>query len=119
MLWAARGVNRNDWTPIRAGLGVSLVFGLIYCALIIVDLAQVSFSYQTNAYGSLYFIIAAFQLVTVAGGLVANAVTLFWALRSSNAGEQQSVTDLALYWGYLALSGIIVFFTLYILPYVI
>ncbi len=120
MWWAARGVRRDTWGAVRGGLAVAVLTGLVYIALQLYHLTLAGFNHQSQAYGSLYFIITIVQAAVIGGGLLAVGATLFWALRSKgSASEQNSVTDLSLYWIYGGVSSVLVFVTLYVLPYVI
>lgn len=125
-MWlAARGVQRNEGGPVQAGLLLGVVLGSAYIALNLLSYNTLGFNYQTQAFGSIFALLAAFQLITTFVVLVMMAAALFWFIRgASRRGREQpnrhqSITDIALLWAYVAVAGLLTYTLLYIAPYVI
>jgi uncharacterized membrane protein YozB (DUF420 family) len=99
--------------------------GVIYFALNLFSYTRLGFNHQTQAFGSIFAVMAVFQMLTIFAALVMSAVTLFWFLRSARrSGEEEprrhkSVTDIALFWYYTAAAGVVTYLLLYIAPQVI
>lgn len=125
-MWrAAQGVYRNQAKPLQWGMVAAIVMGIIYVAINIFSYTRLGFNHQTQAFGSIFAVLAVFQMLVTLAALVMSAVTLFWFLRGARrTGEGQprrhrSVTDIALFWYYTAAAGLVTYLLLYIAPQVI
>lgn len=125
-MWlAARGVRRDEAQPLQPGLLAAVVLGLIYIGIHLYSYAGLGFNYQSQAFGSIFAVLAAFQLLTTFAGIVMSGVTLFWLVRGgrhpdeNRASRQHSVIDIALFWYYIAAAGVVTYLLLYIVPHVI
>jgi hypothetical protein len=101
------------------------VFGIVYVVLNLLSYNTLGFNYKTQAFGSIFAVLAAYQLMTTIGGILMSAVSLFWFVRGGRrSGEEQprrqeSITDIALFWYYVAAAGAITYALLYLAPIVI
>lgn len=125
MRWAVTGVRTSQRAPLQAGLLASVLLGAVYIGINLFSYTQLGFNYQTQAFGSIFAVLAAFQILTTLGAVIMSAVTLFWVIRGDgSASENQphrqlSVTDIALYWYYAVVAGILTFVLLYLMPILI
>jgi cytochrome c oxidase subunit I+III len=125
MGWAARGVRRDEATPVQWGLLAAIILGLVYIGMNLLTYRQLGFGYQTQAFGSIFAVLAAFQMLTTLVGVVITAATLFGFMRMMRrAGENrpsrhQAATDIALFWYYAAAAGVVTYALLYLAPHVI
>jgi cytochrome c oxidase subunit I+III len=125
MWMAARGVRRDHMQPVQWGLLASVILGAAYIGVNLYSYTQLGFNYQTQAFGSISALLAAFQMLTAIGGVVVAAVSLFWLIQGGrNDGEErpgrhQSITDIALFWYYTAAAGAFTYALLYIAPLII
>jgi heme/copper-type cytochrome/quinol oxidase subunit 3 len=118
--WSARGVRRDAIQPVRTGLAVASLAGLIYAVLYGWDLLRVPFTPSSHAYGSLYFALTVSMILVVLAGVAASAVSLFWIVRANDrAASLFNVRALAIYWYFLAGLGALVFLIVTVLPYII
>jgi cytochrome c oxidase subunit I+III len=114
---AAQGVRRNEAAPIRPGLQAVVILGVIYIAVSFFSYSRLGFNYQTQAFGSIFAVLAALQLLTTAAGVVMSAVSLFWFVRGgTQPSRHQSITDIALFWYYAAAAGVVTYALLYLAP---
>jgi cytochrome c oxidase subunit III len=101
------------------------LLGVAYVALNIYSYTQLGFSHQTQAFGSVFFVLAVYQMLTATIGISINAVALWSFLRRSEPdGEEspsryQSVPEIALFWYYAVVAGVFTYALLYVVPYFI
>ncbi|MBC7814196.1 MAG: cbb3-type cytochrome c oxidase subunit I, partial [Burkholderiales bacterium] len=125
-MWrASRAVQRGESGPIQWGLLAAIMLGAVYLGINLFSYTQLGFNYQTQAFGSIFALIAAFQQLTLFMAVVMSVATLFgFVRRARRSGEEnpsrhQAVTDIALFWYYTAAAGVITYALLYIGPIVI
>ncbi len=118
MWWADRGAVRGARGTLLLGLGVSLVLGLCFIALQLLDWFGKPFSLASNPYSSLYFTIGGFHLVHLVAGVVMIGAVLLWsAIGYFGPIRHVPVTIAAFYWFFVTAVWLALFFTLYITPY--
>jgi cytochrome c oxidase subunit I+III len=118
--WAATGYRRGEMSRLTTGLIAGGVLGIAAVALCVYHGTQLSFTAQTNAYGSSFMVLSFVVLGTLAVGVLMSLVTAFWAIRSDySVREYDYVQDIALYWYAITAFGLITFAVLYLLPYFI
>ena len=120
MIWAVRGIQAGRQGRLKAGLAATSVLGGAFIALQAYDLARTPFSWTTNAYGSLFYVLGAFPIITVLAGLGIMSVTQLWAWLGHYTGERYTaVANAAIYWhaGVVGL-WVVILATLYLSPYV-
>jgi cytochrome c oxidase subunit I+III len=123
MGWAARGVAQDRRTPVIWGLLAMTILGVIYIVINLISYRLLDFNYQTHAFGSIFAALAAFQIGVAGVGIFMSAVSLVWVLigarmpQEARAGRHHAVTDIALYWYFAAVSGVIVYLLLYLVPH--
>lgn len=122
---AVRGVERDDASPLRIGLLVSTLLGFGYLGLNIISFFSIGFNQSSQAFGSIFWTMAIYQMLIAIVGVAWLAVTLFWYLRIAGRGEeghaerQASVPNLAVYWYYVIGAGVVTYALLYIGPILI
>lgn len=119
MYWAARSLHREQPAPMRGAMAVAVALGAVYMGAIFFDFSQMGFAHDTNAYGSVFFMLGWMQLFIALTAVLMSGVTLYWAWRDANPTRTQwSVEHIALFWYFAAASGVLTYIVLYILPYV-
>jgi cytochrome c oxidase subunit I+III len=122
---AARAVNRDDAASVSFGLLAVIVMGALYIGLNLYSYNYLGFDYKTQAFGSIFALLATFQLLCAFVGLLMLAASLFWFVQGArHPGEDRpsrhrSIRDIALYWYYIAAAGLITYLFLYIAPLLI
>ena len=122
MWMAARAVNQDNRSRLQTGSLAVLVLGALYVALNLYSYPQLGFDHTTQAFGSIFFLLAAFQLLSALVGIVMLGASLFgfvWGARhpeEARPSRHQSITDIALYWYYIVAAGLITYLFLYIVP---
>jgi len=119
--WVAsrRGFEEGNMRAIVTGVVGALALGAVSVALLAYDILSIPFTYQTHAYGSLYYLLIGLQGGTLLGGIAMNCIELYRMWRYDTAADQRhSVRVIAVYWYYAAGSSLLVAITLYLMPYV-
>jgi cytochrome c oxidase subunit III len=117
MLWAERGIERGNVVRMRIGIAISIVLAIGFLAIQGYEYASASFSWRTDAYGSLFFTILSLHGLHVIGAILMVA----WLEARSFAGHfngehHAAVQAGALYWHFVDLVWLAIFAVLYLSP---
>jgi heme/copper-type cytochrome/quinol oxidase subunit 3 len=118
--WSMRCFRRDE--KARLGFAGGLLAGAIYAGLQGLDWLQTEFTPQTNAYGSLFYVISGVTVLLVVVGLVISAAGLLRIPKSDPQNRAHLTLHLevaTLYWTFIAVVGALVFATLYLSPYLL
>jgi cytochrome c oxidase subunit III len=118
MYWAERSIRRGHQGRLVLGLALSFLLGAGFLVLQGIDYSRKEFTLQTNAYGSLFFAVTGLHAVHVLVGLLMNAVVQLrtW-LGHFDARRHLAVQNTALYWHFVNGVAIVIFASLYLVPY--
>jgi cytochrome c oxidase subunit I+III len=120
VLWAYRAISEDDSGRLRIGLLVAIAVGAAFLALKGVELAQLSYRWDDNAYASIVWLILGLQIAAViAIVLQAGTVTVLAWQGYFNRERRMGVEALALHWTAIGLSWIPLFLTVYVAPRVL
>lgn len=105
----------------RGGLKIGLACGFLLAAGALAalssDLAGVSFTAQSNVYGSLFFALAGYSAVLMGAGLVMLAMVQVWVwLGYFGPEENIALVNVGLYWAFVAASWLPAYIALYVVP---
>ena len=116
--WAERGVRRGGPTGrSRLALALSILLGMVFIAIQLLEWRAKPFSITSGPYGSLYFTITGFHMAHVAAGLVLLLLVLWWsALGYFDQRRHVPVLVAAAYWHFVDAVWLVVFFTFYVTP---
>lgn len=118
--WTLSRIRQGQRRLMQSGLAGVFVLGLIALGVQLYDYSQLTFDWQTNAYGSYFYTLGGFAFVILLGGLIMNGVLLFWSSRGLyTARRHTGVEVVTLYWYSLAALWMVTFATLYGIPYVL
>jgi cytochrome c oxidase subunit III len=118
MWWAERGVRTGRRAHLRLGILATLVLGIVFLGLQMLEWRNKPFSLATNAYSSLYFTITGFHMAHVLAGLVILAFLLVWALLGYFDERRHSAVSIGtIYWHFVTVVWLFVFATIYVTPY--
>jgi len=115
--WGRRGIRSERLARVRAGLGLTMVLGIVFLALQAVEYHRKTFSFSTDAYSSLFYTITGFHGAHVAVGVLMLGVVLartFW--RTPSARRHEWLTNASMYWHFVDLVWLAVFTSLYLTP---
>jgi cytochrome c oxidase subunit 3/cytochrome c oxidase subunit I+III len=116
--WAVKQAHQNEQGRLRLGLGLGFLLEIGVTALLIYDFAQLPFTWSTNAYGSLFWIIGGFLLLLLLIGLGMNLFVQGWAWRGIYNPERfVPVENTAVYWAALIVFWLVTVAVLYLSPY--
>lgn len=105
---------------LKLGLAGSLVFGLLFLGLQLVDLGRVDVSLTESAYGSIYFAMLGIHYALAAVGLIMLAVaTLRVQVGRLGPAGFTHVPKTALYWYAVVIMWVVTFLVVYVSPYLI
>ncbi|HXV97952.1 MAG TPA: cytochrome c oxidase subunit 3, partial [Anaerolineae bacterium] len=120
MLWALKRIQAGDRRQLQFGLAGAFILAAIGLGLQVIDYTQLTFDWQINAYGSLFYTLGGFAFAVLLGGLIMNGMLLFWAGRGQYTARRHStIENVALYWYSMIGVWLITFATLYLSPYLI
>jgi cytochrome c oxidase subunit I+III len=116
--WVVRQLKADETTKVRLGLLTALALEVIAAGLLVYDLSQLPFDWQINAYGSLFWTINGFVLLTLFIGIGMNLFVQGWTWKGVyNSKRFSPVENTAVYWSALIAVWIITVGFLYVLPY--
>jgi cytochrome c oxidase subunit III len=116
MWFAERGIKRGDVGALRLGLALSMALGLAFLGVATYEFATATFSWRTDAYGSLFLFITGFHAAHVVGGLLMNGFVQARAGRGHFDGEHHAAVEVtALYWHFVDAVWIALYVALYAL----
>lgn len=115
--WAQRSIERDRRLQVILGLAITLLFGLAFAGLQVVDWQQEPFSMQSSEFGSNFYVITGVHMAHLMVGLFTLLMLLVWsALGYFDARRNAAVLVGLLYWYFLIVVGVIVFLCLYAVP---
>jgi cytochrome c oxidase subunit I+III len=116
--WTLGQVKAGKLGRLRLGLAIAFVLEVAAAALLVYDLSQLPFDWRLNAYGSLFWIINGFLLLTLLTGMGMNLFIQGWSWRGIYDAERyEPVENTAVYWTALIGVWVITVGVLYLLPY--
>jgi heme/copper-type cytochrome/quinol oxidase subunit 3 len=117
MWWAESGIRAGERARLGRGLLATLILGGIFLTIQGFEYSQTPFRAQTDAHGSLFYVITGFHSAHVAVGLVMLAVVLVRTrLGHFRPTRHLAVTNTAWYWHFVDVVWLAVFTTLYLSP---
>jgi len=117
MLWAERGIERGEAVRMRIGILISIVLAIGFLGIQGYEYATASFSWRSEAYGSLFFTILSLHGLHVIGAIL----IVGWLEVRSFAGhfdrEHHAAVQVgALYWHFVDIVWLAIFAVLYLSP---
>lgn len=117
--WFVRAVRRSQQRALLLGLALTFLFGLAAVVLYSASWVGLPFSPTTNAYGSLYYTLGAFLILTALVGLGILAFVWFTARRGDYHAERRvPVDNAALFWWFTVAMWVIIFVTVQLSPWI-
>ena len=115
--WAEKGIRRGARRQLLAGLTLSILLGMAFLGIQLVEWHNQHFSLSSSSYGSFFYTITGFHMMHVAVGVVMLLMVLLWSsLGYFDARRHTPVLIVIAYWHFVDAVWIAVFATLYITP---
>lgn len=113
-----RGAQEGARGKQVAGLGLGFVLGTIFLAIQVFEWKSKTFTINSGPYGSLFYVITGFHMAhVVLGLLLLLPLTLWSALGYFGPQRSAPVSIGVIYWHFVDGVWLVVFFSLYITPY--
>jgi len=117
MFFAERGIQRGSVVRMRICIALSIVLALGFLSIQGYEYASTSFSWRTDAYGSLFFTILSLHGLHVIGGILIVAWLEIRSFAGHFNGEHHAAVQAgALYWHFIDLVWLAIFIVLYLSP---
>lgn len=96
---------------------VTLVLGIAFVGVQLLEWHAKQFSISTSSYGSIYFTLTGFHMAHVLVGLIALVLALVWCARGYfDVRRNVPMSIVATYWHFVDAVWLTVFFTVYVSP---
>jgi heme/copper-type cytochrome/quinol oxidase subunit 3 len=116
--YGQRGIRRGSRRQLVVGLLASIVLGVLFVAIQIIEWGHKPFSIISSLYGSFFFTITGFHMAHVVVGLLMLLAMLAWSLLGYFDAERHSPIAVgAIYWHFVDGVWLAVFASLYLSPY--
>ncbi len=117
--WSERGMKRGNHSQHLIGLIATILLGILFVGIELLDWRDKDFTLSSRAYGSFYFIITGFHLAHVIVGVSLLTAVLGWSLAGYfTPRRHMHVTITGTYWHFVDAVWVFVFTTFFIAPYV-
>jgi len=115
--WGERGAKRGANLQLVFGLLGTLILGVVFVGVQLLEWRDKPFTIGSSSYASLYFTITGFHMAHVIAGLIMLSAVMVWSLlRYFDAERNSPVSIAAVYWHFVDIVWLIVFFTIYVTP---
>lgn len=112
------GAQQGSRAKQVAGLGIGFLLGVVFVVVQVFEWKAKSFSFNSNPYGSLFFVITGFHMAHVILGLIMLLPLTIWSAMGYFGPRRSAPVSIgAIYWHFVDAVWLVVFFSLYITPY--
>lgn len=113
---AVGAARRHDRRRAIRWLGVTMLAGVAFLAnLVLGEYAVADFQIDTDAYGSIFYLMTGFHGLHVLGGLVFMGAVVAVIAGRSRAAARETVEVCAYYWHFVDVVWVAMFLTIYVL----
>lgn len=118
MWWGEKGVRTGRPGQLKLGLLATVLLGIVFLGLQLLEWHNKPFHLTTDVYGSLYFTVTGFHMAHVVAGLLMLVALLVWSLLGYFDERRHSAVSIgAIYWHFVTAVWVLVFLSLYVSPY--
>ncbi len=118
--YAVWAIRRDDRTVFIRGMAVTLVLGITFLAMQLIDysaLGSEGLTLSSGTYGTTYYTLTGFHGAHVFGGVIMLSVVLYRGMAGQfSAKHYDAVEGASLYWHFVDVVWILLFSLLYLLP---
>jgi heme/copper-type cytochrome/quinol oxidase subunit 3 len=116
--WADRSATFGRRSGVLLGLGLTFLLGVAFVGLQLAEWYDKPYSFATDSYSSLTFLIEGTHLAhEVIGVIMVAAVTVWSALGYFGPLRHAPITVTSFYWYFVTVIWLALFFTIYVTPY--
>jgi cytochrome c oxidase subunit 3 len=113
-MFGVRRIHRADYpNGVATWLVSTLVLGIVFGALVVVGMTDLSFPIGQGIYESLFYILLGLELAHVVGGVVLMALVLVRASTGELALRRDPVQSTGIYWFFVVVLGVAIYIVLY------
>jgi heme/copper-type cytochrome/quinol oxidase subunit 3 len=113
-----RGAHEGARLKQAGGLGCAFVLGVIFVTVQVFEWKAKSFAMNSSAYGSWFYVITGFHMAHVVLGLIILLPLTIWSAMGYFGPRRNAPVSIgAIYWHFVDAVWLVVFFSLYITPY--
>ena len=117
---AVHGIRRDDRTAFLRAMTVTVVLGLIFLTMQVIDytaLGAEGLTLSSGTYGTTYYTLTGFHGAHVFGGVIMLSVVLYRGMAGQFSSRHHDAVEAAsLYWHFVDVVWILLFSLLYLLP---
>lgn len=119
LIWMQRELLQGATPRFNLALALSFVSGVLFLALQAISYVGLDFGATDHAYGSAFFTIVGFHTVLTFAGLYVGAIVQGRAWKGHFSRTRHvAITCLAMYWYGTVAMWIVIYLSLYLLPYI-
>ncbi len=118
--WAERGIRKGQVGRYQVGIAATLVLAAVFVAGHVQEMIELpaEFTWQTNAYGSLFYTITNAHIAHLVIGMAFLAFSLVAARRGRYTAERHlGVKVVSIYWHFVDVVWVAVYASLYLYPH--
>ena len=117
---AVWGIRRDDRTAFIRAMAVTVVLGIVFLTMQLIDyslLGSEGLTLASGQYGTTYYTLTGFHGAHVFGGVIMLSVVLYRGMAGQFSGKHYDAVEAAsLYWHFVDVVWILLFSLLYLLP---
>lgn len=112
--------RRMKGTVAVTGLAVCILWGIVLCVIRFFEFGALNVSYDTNAYGSIVWMLLGYHTTHLITDVADSMVLLWFAVRGPLDGHRMvDITENAVYWYFVIAAWIPVYLLIYVAPRIV
>ena len=116
-IWYKRAAEREDLKAVRIGMVIAVIFSIAFVVIRFFEFGALNCRYDTNAYGSIVWILLGFHTAHLITDLIDTSVLTTLMFTRPIEGKQFSdVSDNAFYWYFVVIAWPPIFAVVYLAP---
>jgi len=116
MLYATHYLARNKFTIARLWLGVTILLGTAFVLLSFDGWAKNTFRVDTNAYGSLYYIMTGFHVFHVSSGVLLLTMLFFNMHKAAFARDDRAGAEaIGFFWHFVFIIWVLIWGSIFVI----
>jgi cytochrome c oxidase subunit III len=116
-IWYKRAAEREELKTVRIGLVISVLFAIAFTVIRFYEFGALNIRYNTNAYGSIVWLLLGFHTTHLITDLIDTAVLTALMFTGPIEGKRfADVSDNAFYWYFVVIAWLPIFAVIYLAP---